>query len=116
MATEQRTTTRTSEGSGAGNGAASGDSQWPLWEVFTQPPGGGPHEHAGSLHAVDAEHALQNARDVYARRNEAVSIWVVPSVSITASTPEDVGPFFDPANDKPYRHPQFYKVPRGVRV
>ena len=34
----------------------------------------------------------------------------------TASTPEDVGPFFDPANDKPYRHPQYYKVPRGVRV
>ena len=26
------------------------------------------------------------------------------------------GPFFDPADDKPYRHPQFYKTPRGVRV
>ena len=49
-------------------------------------------------------------------RGEAVSIWVVPSRLITASTPEDVGPFFDPGNDKPYRHPQFYKVPRGVRV
>ena len=92
------------------------DSQWPLWEVFTQPPNGAPHEHAGSLHAVDAEHALQNARDVYARRGEAVNIWVVPSASITASTPDDMGPFFDPGNDKPYRHPQFYKVPRGVRV
>ena len=93
-----------------------GDSQWPLWEVFTQPPGGAPHEHAGSVHAVDAESALQNARDVYARRGEAVSIWVVPTARITASTPEDEGPFFDPGNDKPYRHPQFYKVPRGVRV
>src|ERR671935_1030263 len=92
------------------------DSQWPLWEVFVQPPGGAPHEHAGSLHAVDAEHALQNARDVYTRRGEAVSVWVVPSSLITASTPEDMGPFFDPANDKPYRHPQFYKVPRGVRM
>ena len=30
--------------------------------------------------------------------------------------PEDVGPFFDPGNDKPYRHPQFYSAPRGVRV
>lgn len=101
-----------------GNGAARvpGDSQWPLWEVFVQGPGGEPHEHAGSLHAVDAEHALQNARDVYARRSEAVSIWVVPSAMVTASTPEDVGSFFDPANDKVYRHPQFYKAPRGVRV
>ena len=55
-----------------------------------------PHEHAGSVHAVDAEQALQNARDVYARRGEAVSIWVVPSAAITASTPDDMGPFFDP--------------------
>ena len=91
------------------------DGQWPLWEVFTQSAQGAPHEHAGSLHAVDAEQALQNARDVYARRNEGISIWVVPSVAITASTPEDMGSFFDPANDKAYRHPQFYKVPRGVR-
>lgn len=92
------------------------DSQWPLWEVFTQERAGDPHQHAGSVHAADAEQALQNARDVYARRNEAVSIWVVPSVTIVASTPEDMGPFFDPANDKAYRHPQFYKAPRGVRV
>lgn len=90
-------------------------NDWPLWEVFTQPAGGAPHEHAGSLHAPDAEIALQNARDVYSRRGEAVSIWVVPSGSITASAPEDAGPFFDPGNDKPYRHPQFYKVPRGMK-
>jgi ring-1,2-phenylacetyl-CoA epoxidase subunit PaaB len=95
----------------------SGDAgQWPLWEVFIQPPKGAPFEHAGSVHAVDAESALQNARDVYARRGEAVNIWVVPTAAITASTPEDVGPFFDPGNDKPYRHPQFYSAPRGVRV
>jgi ring-1,2-phenylacetyl-CoA epoxidase subunit PaaB len=97
------------------DGKDSSDSQWPLWEVFLQPPKGAAHEHAGSVHAVDAEHALQNARDVYARRGEAVSIWVVPSSAISASTPEDMGPFFDPGNDKPYRHPQFYKVPRGVK-
>ena len=95
---------------------SAGDSQWPLWEVFTQEAPGAAHQHAGSVHAVDAEQALQNARDVYARRREAISIWVVPSITICASTPEDVGPFFDPANDKAYRHPQFYKTPRGVRV
>jgi len=88
---------------------------WPLWEVFTQPKSGKPHEHAGSLHASDKEMALQNARDTYARRNEGVSIWVVESKHITASTPDDMGPFFDPANDKPYRHPQFYNVPRAVK-
>ncbi len=89
--------------------------QWPLWEVFTQKKSGSPHEHAGSVHAPDAEMALLNARDVYSRRNEAINIWVIPSEEIVASTPEDVGPFFDPANDKVYRHPQFYEVPRAVK-
>ena len=93
----------------------SGADQWPLWEVFTQADGGAPHQHAGSVHAPDAEMALQNARDTYARRGEAVSIWVVPTSAITASSPEEAGPFFDPGNDKPYRHPQFYKVPRGAK-
>ncbi len=95
---------------------AQGDSHWDLWEVFTQGGQGQPFQHAGSVHATDAEHALQNARDVYARRGEAVNLWVVPSLAITASAPSDAGPFFDPANDKAYRHPQFYKTPRGVRV
>ena len=102
---------------GAGPGASSDAvGQWPLWEVFLQPPKGAPFEHAGSVHAVDAESALQNARDIYTRRGEAVNIWVVPTSAITASTPDDVGPFFDPGNDKPYRHPQFYTAPRGVRI
>jgi ring-1,2-phenylacetyl-CoA epoxidase subunit PaaB len=91
------------------------DGQWPVWEVFTQSAEGAPHEHAGSLHATDGEHALQNARDVYARRGEVISLWVVPSAAITASMRGDAGPFFDPGADKAYRHPQFYKVPRGVR-
>ena len=92
------------------------DSQWPLWEVFTQPNKGEPFEHAGSVHAPDGELALQNARDVYARRGEAVNLWVVPSAAIVASALSDAGPFFDPGNDKPYRHPQFYIAPRGVRI
>ncbi len=92
------------------------DSQWDVWEVFTQGSHGEAFIHAGSVHAVDAEHALQNARDVYARRGEAVNLWVVPARAIVASAPSDAGPFFDPANDKPYRHPQFYIAPRGVRI
>lgn len=90
-------------------------NNWPLWEVFTQPATGAPHQHAGSVHAPDAELALQNARDVYTRRGEAVSLWVVPSAAISASSPSESGPFFDPGNDKAYRHPQFYFVPKGVR-
>ncbi|MGQ0539636.1 MAG: 1,2-phenylacetyl-CoA epoxidase subunit PaaB, partial [Gemmatimonadaceae bacterium] len=86
------------------------DNQWPLWEVFTQEGSAAPHEHAGSVHAVDAEHALQNARDVYTRRGKVVSVWVVRSEDIVASAPTDAGPLFDPGNDKAYRHPQFYKV------
>jgi ring-1,2-phenylacetyl-CoA epoxidase subunit PaaB len=96
--------------------AVTGETQWPLWEVFTQAGKGAPHEHAGSVHATDAEHAMQNARDVYCRRGEAVSLWVVPASAIVASVPGDAGPFFDPGNDKAYRHPHFYKVPLGVRV
>ena len=72
------------------------------------------HKHAGSLHAPDAQMAIQNARDVYTRRQEGVSIWVVPAESITASSPDDKEVMFDPANDKVYRHPTFYKLPDEV--
>ncbi|HXB12264.1 MAG TPA: 1,2-phenylacetyl-CoA epoxidase subunit PaaB [Bacteroidia bacterium] len=91
------------------------DNQWPLWEVFIQSKSGQPHKHVGSVHAPDSEMALLNARDVYTRRNEGTSVWVVPAQVITASTPEEVGAFFDPANDKIYRHPTFYNVPEGVK-
>ena len=91
------------------------DGQWPVWEVFTQSAHGAPHEHAGSLHATDAEHALQNARDVYARRGKVISMWVVPSGQIAATTPSDAGPYFEPMNERAYVHPHFYKAPRGVR-
>ena len=87
----------------------------PVWEVFIQPKAGKPHEHVGSVHAADAEQAMQNARDVYTRRGEGRSIWVVAANEITASTPDESGPLFDPGDDKIYRHPSFYTVPRGVR-
>ena len=59
--------------------------------------------------------AIENARDIYTRRNEGDSIWVVPSSAISASSPEDIGPFFEPANDKAYRHPTFYTMPEGAK-
>ena len=87
----------------------------PLWEVFIRPRRGLAHIHVGSLHAADAELALQNARDVFTRRGEGVSIWVVPSDQIAASSPTEKDSYFDPAADKAYRHPTFYTVPPEVR-
>ena len=54
-------------------------SNWPLWEVFVRSKNGLEHRHCGSVHAADATMALENARDVYTRRMEGVSIWVVES-------------------------------------
>lgn len=89
-------------------------NQEPLWEVFVRARRGLSHTHAGSLHAADAEMALRNARDLYTRRSEGVSIWVVPAAAIEASSPDEKDSFFDPAADKVYRHPTFYHVPEGV--
>ncbi len=91
------------------------DNNWPLWEVFIRSKSGLHHKHVGSLHAVDAEMAIQNARDVYTRRSEGVSIWVVASSNITASNPENGEALFDPANDKVYRHPTFYNLPDELK-
>ena len=91
------------------------DTQGPLWEVFVQERDGSPHVHAGSVHGAGRELALQNARDTFARRGKLASLWVVPAIEIAATEPADRASFFDPAEDKIYRHPQFYKVPRGVR-
>lgn len=87
---------------------------WPLWEIFIRSKQGLSHKHVGSLHAADVQMAIENARDVYCRRNEGVSIWVVESAHIHAST-EDAEAFFDPANDKVYRHPTFYDLPPALR-
>jgi ring-1,2-phenylacetyl-CoA epoxidase subunit PaaB len=91
------------------------EARMPLWEVFIRSKRGLSHNHAGSIHAPDAQMALRNARDVFTRRMEGVSIWVVPSSAITASSPEEKDPFFEPAADKAYRHPTFYDIPEEVQ-
>lgn len=88
--------------------------EWPLWEVFIRSKQGLSHKHAGSLRAPDEEMAISNARDVYTRRSEGVSIWVVESKHIAASDPSESGPLFEPSNSKAYRHPTFYDVPDGI--
>lgn len=88
--------------------------EWPLWEIFIRSQHGLSHKHVGSLHAPDAEMAINNARDVYTRRNEGVSIWVVQSSDVVASTPSERGELFEPANSKVYRHPTFFVIPDEV--
>ena len=90
------------------------DARWPPYEVFVRSKRGLNHVHVGSVHAADADMALRHARDVYTRRNEGVSIWVVRSSAITASSPEEKDAFFAPSGDKIYRHPTFYEVPDDV--
>lgn len=105
----------------AKNGAAdistSGASkqEWPLWEIFIRNKQGLDHKHVGSLHAADAAMAIENARDVYTRRMEGVSIWAVETKFIHASNPDDAAALYDPANDKAYRHPTFYDLPEAVK-
>jgi ring-1,2-phenylacetyl-CoA epoxidase subunit PaaB len=98
----------------AGGGPAQVRSDWPLYEVFLRGKRGLNHVHVGSLHAADPQMALHHARDLYTRRNEGVSIWVVAASQITASSPDEKDPFFAPAGDKVYRHPTFYEIPDDV--
>lgn len=95
--------------------SSSTDVSWPLWEVFIRSKQGLDHKHAGSLHAADAKMAIENARDVYTRRQEGISLWVVESKYIHASDPGDAESLYEPAADKIYRHPTFYELPDEVK-
>lgn len=88
---------------------------WPLWEVFVRSSRGLSHVHAGSLHAPDAEMAVRNARDLYTRRNEGVSLWVVRSTDITTSDPDAKDMMFESPQGKDYRHATYYKESEGVK-
>jgi ring-1,2-phenylacetyl-CoA epoxidase subunit PaaB len=90
------------------------NQEWPLWEVFIRSKQGLNHKHVGSLRASDEVMAIENARDVYTRRSEGISIWVVESKHVFASEPNDADSLFEPADSKVYRHPTFYDVPDEV--
>ncbi len=94
--------------------AGTNEPAWPLWEIFIRSKQGMDHKHVGSLHAVDAAMAIENARDVYTRRMEGVSIWAVESKHIHASNPGDADSMYEPAKDKIYRHPTFYELPDEI--
>lgn len=92
------------------------DSSGELWEVFVQSGGdGSPHEHVGSIRANDPEMAIQNARDVYARRGTVKNMWIVPASAIVITSPDEAQPLFGAAATKHFRHPQHYSLPKGMK-
>ena len=86
-----------------------------IWEVFIQSKNGLPHKHAGNVHAHHTTLAVPPSLPFYTRRNEGSCIWVVKSEHIVSSESEDGEAFFDPSNDKMYRHPTFYTMPDGSK-
>lgn len=85
------------------------------WEVFVQKKSGMPFKHVGSVRGYDKKMAIQNARDLYTRRGEGRALWVVPTTAIVSVPLDKAEAFFDPSNDKAYRHATFYTVPDGVK-
>jgi ring-1,2-phenylacetyl-CoA epoxidase subunit PaaB len=77
-------------GTGHATAGSASDTQWPRWEVFKQDGPSRPHQAVGSVHATDPEHALVTARNVFARRPAAVSMWVAPADAIFARTLEQL--------------------------
>jgi ring-1,2-phenylacetyl-CoA epoxidase subunit PaaB len=112
---KNKLTATNSTSTDSSNAGMNDKKDWSLWEVFIRSKQGLDHKHVGSLHAADATMAIENARDVYTRRMEGVSIWVVESQHIHASNPDDAESFYEPAEDKIYRHPTFYDLPDELK-
>jgi ring-1,2-phenylacetyl-CoA epoxidase subunit PaaB len=64
------------------------DTQWPRFYVFKQDTADSPYLNCGSVHASDGEMALLNARDVFVRRPDCVSLWVAPASHVKEVTVE----------------------------
>ncbi len=91
------------------------DTQWDVYEVFTQKARGEFHVHAGSVHAPDPEMAIVLAKEQYGRRMACVNLWVVKASDIHATDYADQD-MFGHATDKSYREAYGYKVVRKARA
>lgn len=78
------------------------------WEVFVRVRRGLSHQHVGSVRGADSDTALAHARDLFARRGEPASLWVVPSDAIRTVRPDEKAALFSNAEDRPYRYPDAY--------
>lgn len=73
-----------------------------------------PHQSAGEVEAVSAEQALALAEAELAVEGW-VELWVAPAASLLGSDPADQAAWFEPADDKPYRHGSFYHTETAMR-
>ncbi|WP_320777581.1 1,2-phenylacetyl-CoA epoxidase subunit B [Streptomyces sp. CRN 30] len=78
------------------------------WEVFLRPRRGLAHQHVGSVRAGDPDTALLRARDLYTRRDDPLSLWVVRSDAVHTVSPDERDPYFSNGRHKPYRYPEQY--------
>jgi ring-1,2-phenylacetyl-CoA epoxidase subunit PaaB len=97
------------------------DTQWPRFEVFLQERQGAAHQDVGSVHAPDIEMALLNARDVFVRRPQCASLWIVPAEAITSRTQQELAAESQeedrPSNEKSALYYVFAKQkPAGTQV
>ncbi|MFF8868453.1 1,2-phenylacetyl-CoA epoxidase subunit B [Streptomyces sp. NPDC015139] len=86
----------------------------PSWEVFLRERRGFAHQHVGSVRAVDARTALEYARDLYARRGDPMSLWVVRSASVHVSSPSEQNSFFSNARQHILSRSPEYFTPLGL--
>lgn len=72
-----------------------------IYYIFLQETENSAFENVGSVHAADAEMALQNGRDVYARRVPGFALWAVPADSVFTRTQQQLAaaPLTSPAAD-----------------
>ena len=76
------------------------------WEVFLRARRGLAHQHVGSVRAAGPDAALAVARDLYTRRGDPLSLWVVRSDEVHTASPDERDPYFAGARHKPYRYPE----------
>ena len=75
------------------------------YEVFQQAKDGDPMRHGGNVMAPDPELALHYAREMFARRNESMRLWVVRRSDIVVLEDEDL---LNPPLDRSFKKPGGY--------
>lgn len=66
------------------------DTQGHIYYVFEKERADLPHRNAGAVHAPDAEMAMENARDVFVRRPNCLSLWVLPGRAVFSKTVQEL--------------------------
>jgi ring-1,2-phenylacetyl-CoA epoxidase subunit PaaB len=81
------------------------DTQGARYYVFKQEAADSPHLNCGTVHAPDAELALLHARDVFVRRPDCISLWVVRAEDVSQVTSQglaDLEPEPGPGGERVY--------------